>query len=307
MTERSAVPPHAGYDELAELDAGLLEPRRAESLRAHLTGCPECRVRADALAAVPTALRSLGEPPMPDSVRDRIMAAVAGETAGSVDRGSPISPGGAGTVIPARARRGRRWATPSRAGIAAGIIVIAAVAAVVVGHTRSSNPPAQSASSSRGSVTLNPSANPLPVSALVPTATGRSYTPASLAAAAPGLVVSARAAQSSSASGSATGPQAATGSGRALHPSAASLPASLRTLYTSRSRLRSCAAALADNSGSVPVAVDFGHWTNQQFHAAPSVFFVFRTPTGEGELFVTGPTCSGVDQVRYFRADVALP
>ncbi|MET9612439.1 hypothetical protein [Kitasatospora indigofera] len=103
--------PHPSIDELADLAEELVEDRdTADSLREHLTGCPECRETLAALAEVSELLGSVQTPPMPADVARRIDAALAAEAAGP-DRPTPpatVAPAGgepaAGAGRPAAAR-----------------------------------------------------------------------------------------------------------------------------------------------------------------------------------------------------------
>ncbi|MCX5211753.1 hypothetical protein OG689_21080 [Kitasatospora sp. NBC_00240] len=87
--------PHPSIDELADLAEELIEdPGTADSLREHLTGCPECRETLAALAEVSDLLGAVETPPMPDDVARRLDAALAAEAAGKgVDAGATRPPG----------------------------------------------------------------------------------------------------------------------------------------------------------------------------------------------------------------------
>jgi hypothetical protein len=70
------------------------------------------------------------------------------------------------------------------------------------------------------------------------------------------------------------------------------VPASLQSLYHSRQKLLHCAAFLGRARDAVPLAIDFGRWTNGSLHDAPSVVFVFRDPDPSVvDVYVTGPSC----------------
>ncbi|GGV00574.1 hypothetical protein GCM10010495_09290 [Kitasatospora herbaricolor] len=84
MTHPTSSPhpagPHPSIDELADLAEELIEdPDTAESLRAHLDDCPECRETLDALAGVSELLGTVETQPMPADVARRIDAALAAE------------------------------------------------------------------------------------------------------------------------------------------------------------------------------------------------------------------------------------
>ncbi|MER8183292.1 zf-HC2 domain-containing protein [Kitasatospora sp. NPDC094015] len=113
---------HPDIELLADLAEDLLDPARANELRRHLAGCPECADTYAALAEV-SALLGDGEPePMPADVAARIDAALAEAAAtgspvptpsrsGPPSRpGQPAAPGRTGpggTTAPAGAGPGR--------------------------------------------------------------------------------------------------------------------------------------------------------------------------------------------------------
>jgi hypothetical protein len=70
------------------------------------------------------------------------------------------------------------------------------------------------------------------------------------------------------------------------------VPQSLQPLYHSRQKLLRCAAFLSGVPDAVPLAIDFGRWTNGTFHNAPSAIFIFRdTDPSVVDVYVTGPKC----------------
>jgi hypothetical protein len=76
---------HVDANVLAELDAGLINGRRATRIHAHLAGCERCaRVSAD-LTAVSVLLAAAPPQAMPDAVARRLSATIAMEAAARAD------------------------------------------------------------------------------------------------------------------------------------------------------------------------------------------------------------------------------
>jgi hypothetical protein len=75
------------------------------------------------------------------------------------------------------------------------------------------------------------------------------------------------------------------------------VPKVLQPLASSRAKILACAARLTTTKNAVPVAVDFGTWTDPNppaYNDSPSAFFVFKTPNPSSlAVFVIGPTCNG--------------
>jgi hypothetical protein len=69
----------------------------------------------------------------------------------------------------------------------------------------------------------------------------------------------------------------------------------LQPLASSRAKILSCAARLTGTTNAVPVAVDFGTWTNQQNgNASPAAIFVFdAVDPSKLAVFITAPPCDG--------------
>jgi hypothetical protein len=266
---------HGSYDELADLDEGLLEPSRADEVRAHLVGCAACRARHQALRDVHDELAVLPPETMPPDVAERLDAAFA---ASAVPRSA--------TVTPLIAQHRRR--APALAGVAAAIVGLGFIAAIVIGtlsHGGGSSTGSASASTASGAA---PQTLPSGGAAhFTTTVTPHTYTHADAAAGIAALLAKQPA-------GGTTTNSSVPGSG--------AVPTSLRPLFTSPARLLACAAQVAPVQGSVPQAVVFGRYTTAGLKNAPSVFFVFPDGAGKGDLTVVGPTCSGLQQVRdYFQ------
>ncbi|MGO8961434.1 MAG: hypothetical protein ACLQFR_29305 [Streptosporangiaceae bacterium] len=72
---------HASADELADLAAGVLKPRKVSKITAHLTSCAHCTDVSSQLASVSSMLASVPAAPMPPQLSGRIEAALAAEAA----------------------------------------------------------------------------------------------------------------------------------------------------------------------------------------------------------------------------------
>jgi len=78
------------------------------------------------------------------------------------------------------------------------------------------------------------------------------------------------------------------------------VPAVMQPLYHSRQRLLACASTLSTVPDAVPLAIDFGRWTNGRFHKSPVAIFIFRDiDPSVVDVIVTGPRCDG-NSVRTF-------
>ncbi len=72
---------HLDPDVLAEFRAGLITGRRGARIGAHLVACDRCAALDDELAGVSALLATVPAPAMPDSVAQRLDAALAAEVA----------------------------------------------------------------------------------------------------------------------------------------------------------------------------------------------------------------------------------
>lgn len=284
---------HLSLDELAELDEGILMPDRATAAQAHLAGCARCRESAEALTATRARLAALPAEQMPAPVAARLDRALADAAAGTTTLPSNV------TSLPRR-----RFGHPTLAASAAAAVVVLAIGAIIVGHAM--NGTSSESGGSAGATAAGPRTPAQPKN-YVKTSTGLTYTPSRLLADVPGLVsgVSGTAVAAgrlatpeSIPQPSATDHSTPTGVGALAHQA---VPAALGPLYNSRTRLLQCAAYLSGIPHAVPLAVDFGRWTNGPYHASPSAIFVFRDPNSNVvDVYVTGPTCSGTDAVRIY-------
>lgn len=303
---------HLSFDELAELAEGLLSRRRAQTAQEHLEECDDCRNKADAIEAVPDALRSLGAVTMPADVAARLDRVLA--TAGSASAGE--------TVVPDLGAVRRRRQTPPRwiYGAAAAVVVIGAASAVLA--TRGGHHPSESAGSA---IVPTPLVATNLAPAFVQEESGQVYTPGTLGALAPSLVSGGL---GTPAGGGAEAPiqpapngkSANTGSGQSATTSVAPgiaappnavpstethsqeqfsvvlVPRSLQRYSSSRPALLQCAAFITDTANAAPLAVDFARWSDPATHSrrVPALVMVFQDPQDASELdvYVVAPACN---------------
>jgi hypothetical protein len=94
------------------------------------------------------------------------------------------------------------------------------------------------------------------------------------------------------------------------HPLAAlnqqPVPKPLQQLANSRAAILNCAAVLTGSHNAVPLAVDFGRWSNPPLRRVPSAVFVFKNPNpADVSVYVTSPSCD--DGTFYTFRVVPLP
>ncbi len=129
---------HASNDELADLGAGTLRPRKAARIEQHLTGCPQCREVSSQLASMPQLLSSVGFPAMPADLSARIDTALASEvrqrqaTAPATEAGRRDLPAAGGSGGGPRRDRGAGWRLPGFS-VGATRVLAAAGALVIIG------------------------------------------------------------------------------------------------------------------------------------------------------------------------------
>jgi Putative zinc-finger len=285
---------HSSFDELADLDEGLLAPSRADEVRAHLAGCADCRVRHQALRDVHDELAVLPPETMPPAVAQRLDQALA----------SAAMPRSA-TVVPIVQHR-RRQPWPALAGVAAVVVVLGFIVAVGVGALGGGGSTSDGGAASAGSAPSGGTHLPQSIGHFTTTISPRTFTHTSVPSGVRRLV-SGRVTLLSS-SGVLPAPPTTGGgtTGDASKPAVtgnpANLPKALLPLYNSPTRLVACAAAVAPTKGSLPEAVVFGRYTSAAHKTTPSVFFVFANGAKRGDIEVVGPSCVGLDQnLDFFR------
>jgi hypothetical protein len=287
---------HSSFDELADLDEGLLAPSRADEVRAHLAGCADCRARHQALRDVHDELAVLPPETMPPAVAERLDRALA---QAAVPRSATIVP-----FAPAHGRRPRGW--PALSGVAAAVVVLGFLVAVGVGALRGGGATSDGGASSDGSTVAGATHLPQLSGHFTTTISSRTFTHTSVPTGVRRLV-SGKVTGLSSAGVLPAPPTAGAGAGGtpnqpAVTGSPASLPKALLPLYNSPAKLVACAATVAPTKGSLPKAVVFGRYTNDAHKTTPSVFFVFADGATRGDIVVVGPSCAGLDQdLDYFR------
>jgi hypothetical protein len=284
---------HSSLDELADLDEGLLQPSRADEVRAHLAGCAACQDRHQALRDVHDELAVLPPETMPPAVVEKLDRALAGA---AVPRSATIVP-----LAPAAQRRRAQRGWPALAGVAAVVVIIGFFAAVVVGlgHGASSS---GGSGTSAGSTTSGADGLSRTPGHFTTTVTPKTFThgtvPSGISRLVGGKVLAL----------AEPGSSPATANNRPSTSSAvAGVSKALRPLYDSPTKLLNCAAEVAPVKGSVPEAVVFGHYTTAAGKKTPAVFFVFGDRPGRADIDVAGPTCAGLDQTLDFFHDVAIP
>src|SRR5688572_987133 len=120
-------------DELAELDAGLLDPERADLLRAD----PRSAAGLDALAATKADLAALPAIPIPTDAKARWAAALAADP--DVSKATFMSPADRNVAFLTRMRRqARRWVP--RPALAAAVLLVAVIVAAGVLRAGSESP-----------------------------------------------------------------------------------------------------------------------------------------------------------------------
>jgi hypothetical protein len=273
---------HSSLDELADLDEGLLQPSRADEVRAHLAGCAACRDRHQALRDVHDELAVLPPETMPPGVvekLDRALAAAATPRSATIVPFAPV----------AQRRRGQH--RPAIAGVAAAIVVIGFFAAFVVGalgHGGTSD--GGSASAGSGSA-VQRGLSPLSTSHFTKSVSSKTFTHTTVDAEVRRLVSG-----QAGAAGS-LGPST-TSDNQSLAGLAKRVPLTLRPLYNSPSSLLHCAAILTGQKNAVPLAVEFTRYTTASVRHAPSVLFVFPIDPTHVRAFVTTSDCASQLPIR---------
>ncbi len=177
---------HLDTDVLAEFRAGLITGRRRRAIAAHLAGCARCTAADGQLAELSALLAAIPAPVMPDSVAQRLDAALAAEVARNNDPERAVAHHSRRRRAPRPARRPTLQLVLTRV-----LVPAAAVAVLAAGGYGLSLIGGQSSSSS--SATAGSAAVPAAASA-VPSAAQANGLPApsaSAPAANPGIQKSA--------------------------------------------------------------------------------------------------------------------
>jgi hypothetical protein len=117
---------HLDTDVLAEFRAGLIAGRRRRAIAAHVTGCARCTAADHQLAELSALLAAVPAPVMPDSVAQRLDAALAAEIAHKNEAERAVA-------HHSRHHRGARWPTrrPTRQLVLTRVLVPAAALVVL--------------------------------------------------------------------------------------------------------------------------------------------------------------------------------
>lgn len=325
---------HLADDELADLDADLLDPVEADEARAHLATCPECADRFAELGELRSLLRADDPGPMPDDLVARLESALAeagaaprfaassgaattagaaassgagissttaassgtgmttgtaafvgaGASGGSGGAGGSGGTGGSGATVTPLHRERR---VPAWLSAAAAIAVVVGVGALGVRALGGSNSGTSSSSGGMSSGAGAPQAARGSAPGVAPTASGRDYSPATVAADTRLLL-----------SGGGPAPDVR-GSAPESAPADGSTPTALAGL--SGSGLAACVGQLSDGTPQRPLAVDLASW-----QGSPAAVIVLPAATADPayvDVWVVGPACGGPGgaDVRHFQ------
>ncbi|MEP6696735.1 MAG: hypothetical protein ABJA34_07635 [Pseudonocardiales bacterium] len=268
--------PHPGVETLSDLQAGVLAGTAQESeVSAHLAGCPSCAERVGLLRNAQSLLAGLPAPSMPADVIARIDAAL---TDAALIDGVQAEP--TAVAVLADRRRSRRRVGAGAVAAAAAVLFVAAVGIGTFQQRAGSDKSATA--SSRGS--------PGQGAGLVPQASGRTYTPATLAAGVRSLLAGV--------------PPAAQGFGTPIAPGQSTRdsavpadPATTLARLRQPAALSGCVTELAGRPGVVPLAVDYA-----VFQGRPAAIVVLPDPDpAKVQAWAVGPDCrpSQADVLRY--------
>jgi hypothetical protein len=156
---------HASTDELADLAAGVLKPRKAAKISGHLSGCAYCTGVSNQLADVSSLLASVPVAPIPANLSSRIESAIASESAQRL-ASEPGTEAGR-RDLPTSGRRSHRagqsrgWRIPALSGPASRLVAAAGALAIIGGGgyeiaTHVNTGTSGVAGSAAGSVTVPP-------------------------------------------------------------------------------------------------------------------------------------------------------
>jgi hypothetical protein len=176
---------HLDTDVLAEFRAGLITGRRRRAITAHLTGCARCTAADGQLAELSALLAAVPAPVMPDSVAQRLDAALAAEVAHQNEAERAVVHHSRGR------RRARRLARRPSLQLVMTRVLVPAAALVVLAAGGYGLSLIGGHSSSSSSATAGSAAEPAAASAVPSAAQANGPPSASARAAAPGIQKSA--------------------------------------------------------------------------------------------------------------------
>jgi hypothetical protein len=125
---------HVSADELADLAAGALKPRKAGKISGHIAICVQCTHVSEQLVDVSVLLASVQFPPMPERLSVRIEAALATESVQRLSSQPATEAGRRDLPVRGRGSQGSRtgWRMPGLSGPASRLVA-AAGALVIIG------------------------------------------------------------------------------------------------------------------------------------------------------------------------------
>ncbi len=279
--DRPDRPDHLEPDTLADLQEGLLDADGEAAARRHLESCAACRADLATLTDLPARLAAVADAgPVPDHVARRLDDALAALAASPAVGDEPVAAAAATTVTPLRRPDGPRGMRLLQA--AAAVVLVLGLGGIAVsalprgGDGDAATTGADSGAESAGGAVGGAAGGPAPI-----TASGRDWTPASLAAGSGGLVTGD------------LGPPVAEYRGEAGARTAPSPGAARDTAGLPAGRLadpvalRICVTRLSD-AATEPLAVDLA-----TFEGRPAAVVVLPDPDDPGQLFVyvVEPTC----------------
>jgi hypothetical protein len=277
---------HVTPDVLADLQAGLLHDRAERAAREHLATCPVCRADLELLTTVPGRLAAAGSiEPVPADIASRLDAALAAAAA------EPTEGTASTTVVPMLASR-RTRSSPRGLRLlqaAAALVVVLGLGGLAVSAIHGGSEGAGS-SGTAGAAASAPKSSAVPV-----TASGRNWTPTTLAAAAPALASGtfgpAFSVYDDSTHRTADSPTAtpATPVPTSASKGLASGAAGPAGRLADPTALRACVTNLNDGDQTMqPLAVDLARWQGQ-----PAAVLVFPTADDPASLdvYVVAPDC----------------
>ncbi len=171
---------HLDADVLAEFRAGLITGRRRRAIAAHLTDCARCTAADGQLAELSALLAAIPAPVMPDSVAQRLDAALAAEVAHKDEAERAVAHHSRRRRAPRPARRPTLQLVMMRVLVPAAAVVILAAGgyglSLIGGHSSSSS------SATAGSAAEPAAASAVPSAAqanglTAPSASGRAANP----------------------------------------------------------------------------------------------------------------------------------
>ncbi len=288
---------HYDLDSLAELDEGLLTDAEAAAANGHVADCSECSQRLGQLRTTRALLSTLPAETMPPAVAARIDDALKNAGGGT-----------ATTIVPVGARRSwRAWMrSPALAGAAAVVVVGLLVAGVVVGglggRSHNGNSAATNGAAGRPIGSGGVSTDALRAAGIKEWQTGANYTATTMSALVPRLVTTSPTGQFALRTPSSPATSALSKAGPATAPTPSFTGGqpvvSIDQMRSSRLAVAECGHILANDSTTVPLAVDFA-----RFQGQPAVIVVMPAIDAPGSVdaYVLKGSCSSGALFQFYR------